>query len=374
MNTMKLHRQLSCWDSLMRQRALLAGPALIGLLVGTSTAAAQSKIYWTTTDGSGAYVVRANGDGSNPVTIVSGAANILGPNGLETANGLLYWPDQQLNAIQQANLDGTGVATFASASNPYDVFGTATQIYWNSQTGNYIDTQLTNGTGYQRIFSNPIVDRPLAIEVTMSNFYWSEVGSPGRLRRSDLNGSNIVTLIPNVDVRDFQITSNYIYFADVNYPGGALKRANLDGSSVTNLVTAPFGGVDLISGICVTSNTIYWSEYNVGSGGGIRRANLNGTGRVDVYNAPPGSGIRGVVVLPDVVALVQPSFSNVFVGPGGFTYSLQVESGKTYRIETSGNLTNWTEITNFVSAGTAVTFTNTIPPGASNLFFRARTP
>ncbi len=359
----------------MRNRALLGGHVFVATLVGAFTAAAQSKIYWTTTDSSGAYVVRANGDGSNPVPIVSGATNILGPNGLETANGLLLWPDQQLNTIQQANLDGTGVATFASASNPYDVFGTATQFYWNSQTGNYIDTQLTNGTGYQRIFTSPIVDRPLAIEVTATSFYWSEViGSSGRLLRADLNGSNVVTLVPNALIYDFQITSNYIYFADVRYPGGALKRANLDGAGVTNLVTAPFGGVDLINGICVTSNAIYWSEYNVGSGGGIRRANLNGTDRVDVYNAPPGSGIRGVVVLPDVVAVVQPSFSNVFVGPGGFTYSLQVESGKTYRIETSGNLTHWNEITNFVSAGTAVTFTNAIPPGASNLFFRARTP
>ena len=36
----------------------------------------------------------------------------------ETANGLLYWPDQQLNAIKQVNPDGSDVATFATASNP----------------------------------------------------------------------------------------------------------------------------------------------------------------------------------------------------------------------------------------------------------------
>lgn len=350
--------------------------AIIGLIaLGVVSAPAQPKIYWTATDGTGAYVVRADADGSNPVNIVSGIANVRGPNGLETANGLLYWPDQQLNAIQQVNPDGSGLATFATANNPYDVFGTATQIYWTSQTDNYLDTQLTNGTGYERIFTSAAVTSPFAVEVTASNIYWSEVNGQGRIRRSDLNGNNIVTLIPNVFVYDFQVTSNYIYFADINYPSGALKRANLDGTSITNLVTGAFGGVDLINGLCVTTNFIYWSEYNPASGGGIRRASLAGTGRVDLYNAPPGSGIRGVVVLPEVAAPVAPPyFSSAALRPGGFAYTLQVESGRTYRIETSGNLTNWTELTNFVSAGTTVTQTNVIPDGATKLFFRARTP
>jgi len=351
--------------------------ALVGLVVVVFSASAQVKIYWTATDGAGAYIVRANGDGSNPTALVSGAANILGPNGLETANGRLYWPDQQLNAIRQVNPDGTGVATFTPASNPYDVFGTTTQIYWTSQTGNYIDTQLTNGTGYLRLLASPNVTSPFAIEVTSSNLYWSQVasGSSGSLLRSDLNGANVVTLIPNVVVYDFQVTSNYIYFADIRYPGGALKRANLDGTGITNLITGAFGGVDLINGICVTSNAIYWSEYNVGSGGGIRRANLNGTGRVDLYNAPPGTGIRGVVVLPEVATpTAPPFFSSSTLLAGQIVYTLQVESGRAYRIETSGNLTHWTEITNFVSTGTTVTLSNGIPPGASNLFFRARTP
>ncbi len=356
------------------KRSILLVVTTLGL--SAFSASAQIKLYWSASDGTGAYIVRADADGSNRSNIVSGAANVLGPNGLETANGLLYWPDQQLGAIQQANLDGSGVTTFASANNPYDVFGTATQIYWNSQTANYIDTQLTNGTGYLRLFASPVVDRPIAIEVTASNIYWAEFGSPGNLRRSDLNGSNIVTLIPSVDVRDFQVTSNYIYFADVKFPGGALKRANLDGTGVTNLVTAPFGGVDLINGVCVVSNAIYWSEYNIASGGGIRRASLNGSNRVDLYNAPPGTGIRGIVVLADVVstAPAAPRFTNSVVTTNGFTYTLMVEAGRTYRVEASGNLTNWTEITNFVSPGTSVTLTNAIPVGGTNRFYRALTP
>jgi len=348
--------------------------AVVGLLLAVSIASAEVKLFWTSNDGAGAHVVRANADGSSPADIVSGAANILGPNGLETANGLLYWPDQQLNAVKQVNPDGTGVATFASAINPYDVFGTATQIYWVSYTENYLDTQLTNGTGYQRILGNPNIAGPLSVEVTSSNLYWARFA--GGILRSDLNGLNAVTVIPTVFVYDFQVTSNYIYYADNNFPS-AIRRANLDGSGITPLVTEPPYGIGLINGICVTTNAIYWSEYIPGGGGGIRRANLNGTDRTAPYTAPAGTEVRGIVVL-DVAAappvVPAPVFTNAAAGPAGFSYTLLVQPGNTYRIYTSGNLTNWTEITNFVSAGTTATFTNPIPPGASNLFYRARTP
>jgi len=344
---------------------------LVGL--GVSSALAQVKIYWTATDGSGAYVVRANGDGSNPVNIVSGATNILGPNGLETANSLLYWPDQQLGAIKQANLDGTGVATFRLAQNPYDVFANAQQVYWTSQEYHYIDTQLTSGAGYLRLLASPNVDRPFAIEVIATNLYWSRVSGSGSVLRSDLNGGNIVTLIPNAYVYDLQVTSNYIYFCNNNYPSG-IKRANLDGTGVTNLITDTFG-IGLLNGVCVTADAIYWSALNDDNGGGIRRASLSGLNRTNLYNAPGGTAVRGVVVFSDVItAPASPRFTSTAIVSGLFSYTLQVDSGRTYRVETSGDLTNWTELTNFVSAGTSVTFTNVIPPGTTNLFFRARTP
>ncbi len=351
----------------------LAIRGLIVLGVGVFSASAQTKIYWTATDGSGAYLVRADGDGSSPVNIVSGAANILGPNGLETANGLLYWPDQQLNAVKQANLDGTGVATFSPAQNPYDVFATAQQVYWTSQSYDYLDTELINGTGYQRILGSPNISQPFAIEVTATNIYWSRVSGSGSILRSDLSGGNIVTLIPNAYVYDMQVTSNYIYFCNNNFPSG-IKRANLDGTGVTNLITDTYG-IGLLNGICVTAEAIYWSALNDDFGGGIRRASLNGLNRTNLYNAPAGTAVRGVVVLQEVAApAAPPVFTNPNLGLGGFRYTLQVESGRTYRIETSSNLTNWTEITNFTSAGTSMTLTNVIPVGTTNLFFRARTP
>ena len=128
---------------------------------------------------------------------------------------------------------------------------------------------------------------------------------------------------------------------------------------------------------CVTSNALYWSEYIASGGGGIRRANLNGTSRTNLYTAPTGTVVRGIVVLESAappIVVPAPVFTNAAAGPGGFAYTLLVQPGNTYRIYTSGTLTNWTEITNFVSAGTTATFTNAIPSGPTKFFFRARTP
>lgn len=344
-------------------------PRFLGIVSSCAalvTTAAQANLYWTATDAAGAYVMRAGGDGSNPTAIISGASKVRGPNGLEHAGGLLYWPDQQLNAVKQAGLDGSGVATFRLANNPYDVFRTGQQVYWTSQSGNYIDTQLAAGTGYQRLLAAPQVSAPYAIAVTAAHIYWSQVGGAGSIRRSDLNGANIVTIIPVAHVLDLQISGNFIYFADNNAPS-AIKRANLDGSGVTTLVTGE-SGIGLVNGLCLTDDTLYWSAFSDEEGGGIRRADLNGGTVANLYNAPAGTLTRGVVFLPGI------QFTEPVAAAGQFSFTLQVEPGKTYRIETSGNLNNWTEITNFVSSGTTFSLTNSIPAGPGQLFYRARTP
>ncbi|HRI15790.1 MAG TPA: DUF5050 domain-containing protein [Verrucomicrobiota bacterium] len=340
-----------------------------GLLITAPDASAQVKLYWTATDASGAYVIRANADGSNPTAIVSGSDEIRGPNGLEYFNGVLYWPDQQLNAVRQVKPDGSDAKTFVDALNPYDVFATSERGFWSSQDRGYIDTQLLGGTDYQRLFDSSIVTRPYAIDVTASHVYWSEVSGSGKIRRSDLDGANVITLIPNVFVYDLQVTPDFIYFADNNFPGG-IKRANLDGSQITPLVSTGA----LYNGLHVTADALYWSAFLDGDGGGVRRANLDGTNPVNLYNSPAGTSVRGIVALPDVPTVPEPRFTNYQIGPESVTLTLEVEPQQTYRIETSGDLSGWTETTNLVSNGTTLTFTNAVSAGTRILFFRARTP
>ena len=342
-----------------------------GLVAAALPASASESIYWTATDASGGYVIRANGDGSNPTPVVSGNDVILGPNGLEYFHGVLYWPDQQLGAVKQVNPDGTGLRTFAEAQNPYDVFADGQAVYWTSQESNYIDTTLLDGSGYQRLLASPGVNRPFAIARTEAHLYWSQVTGSGNIVRSDPNGANPISLIPNAYVYDFQVTANYIYYADNNFPGG-IRRANLDGSNGITLVP---GGA-LFNGICVTDDAIYWSAFLDADGGGIRRSGLDGSNPVNLYNAPSGTSVRGVVVIPDNPGGGSPRFQSYHLGKEGLIVALEAEVGKPYRIETSSTLRpgEWTEVTNFTAASSLVNVTNAISPAVGNAYFRARTP
>lgn len=350
---------------------------LLNLFIFARPASAADHLYWSATDSEGGYIYRAESDGSNPVKIVEGADKVLGPNGLEFLNGKLFWPDQQLQSVQCSQLDGSQVIAFAMDDNPYDTTGNSNIIFWVSQTGNYIDNQLPDGTGYSRFFSPPDVERPLAVDLTSQYLYWSEAGGQGRVQRSNTDGSNIVTIIPRVLVYDLQVTENYIYFADNNFPDGALKRSNLDGSNIVKLAINPFGGVDLITGICVTDNYIYWSAFHGLSAGIIRRANLDGSDARDLFISPDGMRLRGIVAVQDSISIKPPLFSNPNFGPDGFHFTLTVEPGIAYTIESTSDFREWSIWTQFTSSGTLENFIYPIPAESqsqSQRYFRASTP
>ena len=69
------------------------------------------------------------------------------------------------------------------------------------------------------------------LEVNSNYIYWTNY--PGSLKRADLNGSNITTLISSNRMETFEIDSNYIYLDHWN--GSApykIARANLDGTGL----------------------------------------------------------------------------------------------------------------------------------------------
>lgn len=233
--------------------------------------------------------MRADADGANVTEVLSGAANIKGPNGLEFGQGRLWWTDQQLTAVKSVLPDGSDVKTFTVASNPYDVF-IGDRVYWTSQTANYLDSAKVDGTDANRILGNSVIVSPFPVAVTEANIYWGEVNGQGRIRRSDLAGGNVTTLINNVFSYDFQIVGDKIYLADNNFPAG-IKRANIDGSELIPLTAE--GVVGLAHGIFVTEDAIYWADFGTRA---INKAGLDGSSPTALISRPDAS-VRGVVVL-----------------------------------------------------------------------------
>jgi hypothetical protein len=131
----------------------------------------------------------------------------------------------------------------------------------------------------------------IAVDVEGGHLYWTGMGDPaeddGFIRRSDLDGSNIVTILPAGDAftpKQLKIDAENgkLYWSDRE--GMRVMRANLDGSELETLVTTGEGATDRrdTSRWCVgialdlRGGYFYWSQKgsdNAGIGS-LRRAHL----------------------------------------------------------------------------------------------------
>ena len=70
------------------------------------------QMYWTELDSE--RIRRANLDGSDVETLVSGADNAYGL-ALDVDGGQMYWTEADLGRIRRANLDGSDVETLVTS-------------------------------------------------------------------------------------------------------------------------------------------------------------------------------------------------------------------------------------------------------------------
>ena len=160
---------------------------------------ALSHIYWT--DSSRGTIHRANLDGSNVETLITGAD---APNSLalDVDGGHIYWTDWERGTIRRANLDGSNAETL-----PIDV-----------------DTP------------TPHHPRDLVLDVDGGHIYWTDRDKStflGTIHRANLDGSNAETLTkigyPHHIALD--VARGHIYWTDLG-----IHRANLDGSNIETLI------------------------------------------------------------------------------------------------------------------------------------------
>ena len=119
-----------------------------------------------------------------------------------------------------------------------------------------------------------------------SRLYWTEERDLGWLRRSDLDGSNLETLVETDIAVELQMsrpwaialhysTRDKIYWTEWKDGSGtgAIRRSALDGSHVETLVT----GLDAPHDLAMDpfEHKMYWTDYRAGT---IQRADLDGAG------------------------------------------------------------------------------------------------
>ncbi|MFN0136776.1 MAG: dockerin type I domain-containing protein [Phycisphaerae bacterium] len=129
--------------------------------------------------------------------------------------------------------------------------------------------------------------RSLAIDSSASKIYWSDVDQFA-IRRSNLDGSNVEDVITTGLVFPAAIAldtaAGKIYWGDG--VENTISRANLDGTSVEPLLETPFfRGLTIDGG----AGKMYWTTSLSPTRGDIRRANLDGSDVEILVSTPSGS-------------------------------------------------------------------------------------
>ena len=301
--------------------------------------AEAGKIYWTNVRG-------ARGD-SNTIFRSdierAGGTDLLeswpeSPSGLalDLPEGKVYWTDEgdwantpvdgsPAGRIRRANMDGSEPETLLDVwdmTEPHgiDVDLRNRKIYW-AETGSYhwpgggaIHRMGIGGSQHETLLTD-ISPWDLALDVQAGKMYWTDTGeietynqirsgnrradspSNGKILRSELDGTNIETIVSGLDSPRgiaLDLANGRVYWTDEGAlspyePDGAIRRANLDGSGMETLVQG-LGEPNSIA-LDLAAGKMYWTDAFTHK---IVSANLDGSEVRDVISERAPRGIAVV--------------------------------------------------------------------------------
>jgi len=155
----------------------------------------NSKIYFTENTGnikSADLAVGSTPDSPALVTGLSFPREIE----LDIAAGKMYWTELS-GTVKRADLDGTNIETLISGTNPnglaLDI--AAGKMYWIEQAASTGTLNQANLDGTMPVTLVTNLDNPFSLDLAGGSLYWTEVGVTDVIKRSDLSGGNITTLV-----------------------------------------------------------------------------------------------------------------------------------------------------------------------------------
>src|SRR5581483_9368170 len=176
-------------------------------------------------------------------------------------------------------------------------------------------------------------------------------------------------------------------FGDTPVAGQSNAVTVLAGATFTNALLATF--TNGVPGSAATNFTasINWGDNTITSGsvatnGGGQKVVL-GThaypypGSYPVYVKVQSSIGASVTILSYVTAITVPKLSlgaSPAPSANGFSFNLQVTSGLNVSIQFSGDLKNWTTLTNFTATNSTLAFRDPAATNSSRRFYRAVVP
>jgi DNA-binding beta-propeller fold protein YncE len=264
-----------------------------------------TRIFWLER---GAKTVNvANTDGSERqavITITTGNSSMTGI-AVDPLGAKLYFTDDVRNRVQRANLDGSSLqSVIPGIDSPFgiDVDPSGGVFYVaRGGLGPGVERANLDGSSLASLISSGL-ESPygLAVYPAMGKLYVVD-DSLDAVFSSDLDGGNLLNLnVPGVvDPLDISIDTleDKLYWSERTGGGPKIRRANLDGSGVEDVVTSlNVPGFSTAAGleVDVVGRALYFVDG--GSGGSILRTNLDGSNPSPVVNSlndPTGVTLLG---------------------------------------------------------------------------------
>ena len=252
------------------------------------------KMYWTEMG----KFRRANLDGSNVQDIVRGLEGL--PTGItlgiaavlptptppptvepevviaEVERPPLYWIDTQAGTLHRlvgAEVENLAPSVQNAVSLAVDVEGG--KLYWTEKTSDKtgrIRRADLDGSNVQLVKDLTSVPHGIALDGVGGKIYITNAW--GKVQRLNVDGSNFEpNLITGLDMPKnlaLDVSDSKVYWTEMS---GRIRRANLDGSNVEDIAT----GLGTPMNLVVFDGTAYWTEQTGENLGEIRRVNLDGT-------------------------------------------------------------------------------------------------
>ena len=147
------------------------------------------------------------------------------------------------------------------------------KVYWTEKTGassGTINSANLDGSGATVLTSILSVPMGIAVDTAGRKLYWT--ASSGKVKRANLNGSGSETVLQDLsDPMDIVVSNGFIYWTE---GGNSIRRVNISGQKIVQDIAASLGTV---GGLAVGGGKVYWTEKMGASSGTINSANLDGT-------------------------------------------------------------------------------------------------
>lgn len=350
----------------IQRTSLLGGP--VETLISTNLGGPDSivldlvaeKMYWA--DWIFDNIRRANLDGSGVETLITenlfDATNI----GLDPVHNQIYWSDLTTNRLVRANIDGSEKETVLAAFQPISIAFDSIhrKLYWTypgdglGGAPGSIERSNLDASGQEYIhLGAPYGPTRLYINALEGQIYWTSwrIGDccgdfAGPIRRANLDGSNVTDLFFTLEGApvDFDFLGAKVYWADYY----SIFRSDYFGNDVEYLLNAQFTGALAVD---QQNGKIYWAQRET-----ISRANFDGSS-IEPVTSRPGAGYPNPIVL-DVPRMTLYWVDRIGIRRAGFDGSniqtiVEDDSGEIFslalddRIIGDGNQTGTTDLRDF---------------------------